>query len=109
MNYRLVPLEAIQSDPEVHALCRAVGSGAIPQTAGQAAAWHLANGLTWRELAQLNRVESRYTGNQRFFTTQQLRRAQAWLAEQAERSESDRDTVTTSIASTNNVQDGLRE
>lgn len=75
MKYQIVPLEYVNSDPRVAELCSLLGQGRIPQNTAQAAAWHFTDGLTWEELSQKNRVESRYTGNVRFFTPGELQAA----------------------------------
>ena len=49
--YDIKPITAFTSDPAVHELCRMLGEGKLDQRAAQAAAWHLANGMSWEELA----------------------------------------------------------
>jgi hypothetical protein len=49
--YRLVALESHSKDPKLAMVLEALGRGEIPQKVAQAAAWHLANGLTWERLA----------------------------------------------------------
>jgi hypothetical protein len=73
--YQMIPIEGFTSDAGVIELCRRLGRGEVEPQAAQAAAWHLANELTWEQLAQLNRIESRYLGNVRFFTPSELARA----------------------------------
>lgn len=75
MQYALVPLDSLTASPEVHELCVQLGQGSVSQNVAQAAAWHLANGLSWERLAAINRRESRYSGNQRFFDPQELQAA----------------------------------
>jgi hypothetical protein len=75
MKYQIVPIERINNDPRVSAVCEMLGYGRIPQNTAQATAWHLANKLTFEELAMKNRVESKYTGNVRFFNQVELRDA----------------------------------
>jgi hypothetical protein len=77
MKYTLVPLEQLTTAPEIQELCVQLGEGAIAQSVAQAAAWHLANGLSWDELAAKNRVESIYTGNTKYFSSEELQAA--WL------------------------------
>jgi hypothetical protein len=78
MKYRLVPIEQVNNDPRVIELCSMLGNRKIAQNTAQAAAWHLANGLSWQELARKNRVESKYTGNVRFFNPAELQQAFFW-------------------------------
>lgn len=75
MNYKVVPIEQVNADPRVSELCSLLGQGRIPQNTAQASAWHLANGLSWEQLAMKNRVESQYTGNIRFFSPSELQAA----------------------------------
>lgn len=48
--YRLVRVEEFSADPRLPELLRLVGSQAESQAALQAAAWHIANGMSWEEL-----------------------------------------------------------
>ncbi|SMP53409.1 hypothetical protein SAMN06265222_104108 [Neorhodopirellula lusitana] len=81
MKYAIVPLENVTQDPKVKSLCMALGNGQVAQNTAQAAAWNLMDGLSWNELAQKNRVESRYTGNIRFFSPLELQAARAVVSE----------------------------
>ncbi len=72
MKYKIVPIELVNTDPKVGKLCELLGHGRLPQNMAQAAAWNMANGLSWQELAHKNRVESKYTGNIRFFNQREL-------------------------------------
>jgi hypothetical protein len=51
VTYKLVALESHSKDPKVAVVLEALGRGEIPQKVAQAAAWHVANGLTWERLA----------------------------------------------------------
>ena len=51
MKYELRPIETFTDKPEVIAICKLVGTGRIHQQSAQAAAWHLADGMSWQELA----------------------------------------------------------
>jgi hypothetical protein len=51
VTYKLVALESHSKDPKLALVLEALGRGEIPQKVAQAAAWHLANGLTWERLA----------------------------------------------------------
>ncbi len=81
MKYAIVPLERVTSDPAVALVCQALGNGQVAQNTAQAAAWNLMDGLSWEELSKKNRVESRYTGNVRYFSPLELRAAMAIVAE----------------------------
>ena len=73
--YKIVPIDRVTDDERLIEVCRQVGSGELNQLVGQAAAWHLANKMAWSELAKVNRIESRYVGNIKFFHTSTLKRA----------------------------------
>ena len=75
MKYFLVPLEQLNADPKVTELCRLLAEGKVKQNIAQAAAWNMANGMTWDALAKKNRRESQYTGNEKYFTQDDLRAA----------------------------------
>ena len=75
--YKMVPLEEFTDNPRVKVLCEALGYGQVTQNTAQAAAWHMMDGLTWQELAAKNRVESKYTGNVRWFSPIELQTAMA--------------------------------
>ncbi len=49
--YKIVPLETVTTESGVKELLVAMGRGRLDQRATQAAAWHLANGLSWQQLA----------------------------------------------------------
>jgi hypothetical protein len=50
--YQLRPIEEVASKAEVQELCRMLGRGEVTQGVAQAAAWHLANDLSWKQLAR---------------------------------------------------------
>ena len=81
MAYKIVPLEEFTKDPQVRVLCEALGNKLVTQNTAQAAAWHLMDKMTWEELAQKNRVESKYTGNVRWFNPFELRTAATVVSE----------------------------
>jgi hypothetical protein len=55
MRYEIRPIEAVTDKAEVHELCRMLGRGEVSQRVAQAAAWHLANDMSWQELAALKK------------------------------------------------------
>lgn len=52
-NYKLVSIEEYTEDATLQELIKLVGTGKIHPNIAQPAAWHLANDMTWRELAAL--------------------------------------------------------
>ena len=75
MKYTIVPLEQFNADPKVNELCKLLADGKVKQNVAQAAAWNIANGVSWDSLAKKNRRESQYTGNEKYFTQDELRAA----------------------------------
>ncbi|QDT97104.1 hypothetical protein [Gimesia aquarii] len=51
MKYRMVKTEDMVKDPALQELLKFVATGRVNQQAGQAAAWHLADKMSWQELA----------------------------------------------------------
>ncbi|MDA8745684.1 hypothetical protein N9N28_13710 [Rubripirellula amarantea] len=92
MAYKIVPLEEFTTKADVRVLCESLGYGQVAQNAAQAAAWHMMDGLSWQELANKNRVESKYIGTIKWFNSIELHTAKAVVSEAAriaaERSES---------------------
>jgi hypothetical protein len=77
--YRMIPIDKFTDNDKVAELCRQLGRGELGQKAAQAAAWHLANGLSWEKIAGINRIESKYLGNIKFFQPQELTRAKEFV------------------------------
>ena len=50
-TYRLVPVDDYTEDPVLQELVRIVGAGKCNKQAAQAAVWHVADGMSWQELA----------------------------------------------------------
>jgi hypothetical protein len=51
MPYQLGRAESFSSDPKLAVVLESLGRGELPQKVAQAAAWHIANGLSWEKLA----------------------------------------------------------
>ncbi len=75
IQYKLIPVEQYSSDPRLkHLLSLVHPKSPFPQKVAQAAAWHIANRMSWQQLAakQVRRLGGlRYP----YFTPQQLRAA----------------------------------
>ena len=52
MNYKLVPLTQVTTNPSVAAVLTRYGQGEYSQPAAQAAVWNLVDGRTWQQLAR---------------------------------------------------------
>ncbi len=79
LHYTIVRPEKYTSDPRVHELCKMVGSGRLDRASAQAAAWHIANNMSWDQLANktYNNVGSPDTP---YFSRDQLMAAQSIVA-----------------------------
>ena len=72
--YEVRPIEAFTGDANVQELCKMVGAGNIDQRAAQAAAWHLANQMTWEQLVD-KKVHHLLGGDEIYFTASEIRAA----------------------------------
>jgi hypothetical protein len=91
MKYRIVRLSEVNANPEVAELCKALAQGKVPQNTAQAAAWHIANGLSWEELASKPRMVSQYTGIELYFSNNEIQNAlrlTGWVSQAAAATES---------------------
>jgi hypothetical protein len=50
LTYKLVPLDTVNDSPVLADVIRSHAAGSVATPVAQAAAWHVANNLTWREL-----------------------------------------------------------
>lgn len=88
MKYKVVRLAEVNDSPVIEQFCKALGNGKVSQNMAQAAAWHVANGLTWEELVRKPRVISEYTGVEMFFSKFEIQAAMRFTSlatEEAER------------------------
>ena len=51
MPYKLGRVDTFSSDPKLAVVLESLGRGELPQKVAQAAAWNIANGLSWEKLA----------------------------------------------------------
>ena len=68
-------------------MCRMLANDEIAQPVAQAAAWNVANGLSWRELLVKNRIERMDGSYERYFHPQHLVIAQRVTVASAQRAE----------------------
>ena len=74
-SYKLVELASYSDDPRLAELLASVAKGEISQKVGQAAAWHIANGLTWERLAAEKIDHAGGDPDEPFFTPAELEAA----------------------------------
>ncbi len=72
--YEIKPIGEFTSNTAVHELLKRCAQGDVPQRVAQAAAWHLASGLSWKELAA-KRIERAGGISYPYFTEAELRAA----------------------------------
>ena len=88
--YEIVPMESFNKDPKVLEMVKMLARGEIDQHAAQAAAWHLANGLTWEDLANKVGVKHLNGSKEPYFTPEQLLAAHKIAGEADRRAEENR-------------------
>lgn len=72
MAYKIVPIEKFTNKPEVIELCKMLGTGKVPQSAAQAAAWHFTDGMTWEQLAQKIGIDHLIGPSELYFSPQEI-------------------------------------
>jgi hypothetical protein len=97
--YEIRPLETYNSDPAVADLCKLLGSAKVDQRAAQAAAWHLANHMTWDELANMKRFPHLPAYTKPYFSPDEIRSAML-VSDQAEKIAEARKTLAPKSPST---------
>jgi hypothetical protein len=77
--YRLMRLETLVQDPVLASICTQLNSSQLDQVSGQAAAWHVANKMSWEQLSKLPAHQSKYLPPQKLFSAKQIQSAQAFV------------------------------
>lgn len=75
MPYRMIALESWSEEPRLAFVMECLASGVITQKVAQAAAWHIANGLSWERLADEAVDHVGGVPDEPFFTGNELRAA----------------------------------
>jgi len=72
--YEIRPIASYTSDAKLHAVLKLLGSGQVNQRAAQVATWHLANNMSWEQLAakQIRRLNGAVKP---YFSLQEMRAA----------------------------------
>jgi hypothetical protein len=75
VQYKIVPIDTVTKDGAVTEVIKLMCHGQVDQHSAQAAAWHLANGLSWEELA--NKVGIKHIDGRKepYFTLAHIQRA----------------------------------
>lgn len=82
--YRMIRLSEFTENELVEKLCSEIGSSQLAQKTAQAVAWHLANDMSWDELAKVNSIESKYLGNVSYFRERDIKLAKQWIESASE-------------------------
>ena len=90
MEYRVVPVDAVSKDPVLAKLLAFVATGRMNENAAQAAAWVLASGKTWEELANLKHRRLGGQPSPNMFNQAELLHAQNLIAEAQRQVEEDK-------------------
>ncbi len=72
--YEIRPIDSFTTDAKVQELCKLLGTGEINQKAAQAAAWHLANHMTWEQLMD-KKTHHLLGGDEIYFTAAEIHAA----------------------------------
>lgn len=79
-EYILVPVEKFNDDPALFEILSLVGSGTVDSQIAQAAAWHLTDKMSWRDLAMDSNRRLGGLAPEPVFSTRQLMAAQQLLS-----------------------------
>ena len=73
--YTIEPIASYTKSPEVQEICRQLGTGKVDQRAAQAAAWHLANHMSWEKLTDMKTWPHNHGFSRPTFTADQIKAA----------------------------------
>lgn len=98
IKYELLPLDTVVSDAVTREAVAMLARGEVDQQSAQAAAWHLANGLSWKELEK--KVAARHINGrvQLLFTRDQIARAKQIVEEAGKRASQQQESRSDSLA-----------
>lgn len=93
VKYELKPIESFAKNESSAEVLRMMADGEIHRDIAQACAWHLEDGLSWKELASKDKVVSSFSGySEKYFSGEQILFAQRVCAEAKRRAEETRKT-----------------
>jgi hypothetical protein len=69
--YEIRPIESFTSDANVQELCKMLGGGQVSQRAAQAAAWHLADHMSWEQLMD-KKIHHLIGGDEVYFSRDEI-------------------------------------
>lgn len=97
LSYKLVELDTFSSDPRLAAVLEQLGRGELSQKVAQAAAWHLANGLSWERIAAEKIDHAGPVPDEAYFTPAELLAAHR-VVEQVSRTVDERQSSEAPVA-----------
>lgn len=80
MTYKLIPVSQHSSDPNLNAMLEQFVAGNVDQKSAQAAAWHIANNMSWEQLANKKIKHLGGVPAEPYFQSSQLMQAQNLVA-----------------------------
>ena len=83
--YKIQPLSDLNPDPKIFEMCRMLANDEVTQSVAQAAAWNVANGLSWQDLLHKNRIERMDGSFERYFAPRDIYFAQRVTTASAQR------------------------
>lgn len=86
VEYKLIPVEEYTDNAQLQEMIKLIGTGKLDQQSAQAAAWHLANEMTWEQLAA-KKYDRIGAPDASYFAPTHLYAAQAIVAESKRRAE----------------------
>jgi len=78
--YKIAAIDSFSSDPKLSLVLEGLGRGELSQKVAQAAAWNLANGLSWERLAAEKIDHAGGVPDEAYFTPAELHAAQQVVA-----------------------------
>ena len=104
MEYKVYPVESLSKDPVLKEMLGFVSAGRASENVAQAAAWHLSNGMSWNELANIKQHRLGVAVQPPQFTTQEIMQAQALVATSKQRAVEKEEARTKSGESTAKIE-----
>jgi len=96
MEYKMVKTDELVKDPVLKELLKFVATGRVNQQAGQAAAWHLADKMSWQQLASKSVKHLGGAPPTPYFQTNELQFAAQLVGMAQERARTQTETASTS-------------
>ncbi|MCH9652780.1 MAG: hypothetical protein K0U86_03865 [Planctomycetes bacterium] len=108
MDYRMVRTEEMVKDPALQELLKFVATGRVNQQAGQAAAWHLANKMSWQQLASKSVKHLGGAPSTPYFKTNEIQFAAQLVGMAQERARNRKETASSSEQKTQTRKETVR-